>query len=121
MRHRHNNRHPTILPTAHCGLEIFCYLCRMTEDLENIERLLRDSRAAEAVERLEAYLATPGASCLDVAYYLLGNAYRQKSDWRKAINNYNRAVQLNPDGPAKTALQTANEILDYFNHDLYNP
>lgn len=93
----------------------------MTEDLENIERLLRDSRAAEAIAQLEAYLATPGASCLDVAYYLLGNAYRQKSDWRKAISNYNRSVQLNPDGPAKTALQTANEILNFFNHDLYNP
>ncbi|MGM9823868.1 MAG: tol-pal system YbgF family protein [Muribaculaceae bacterium] len=82
---------------------------------------MRDSKPDEAIAWLEAYLATPGASCLDVAYYLLGNAYRQKSDWRKAINNYNRAVQLNPDGPAKTALQTANEILDFFNHDLYNP
>ena len=121
MRHRHHTRHPAILPTAHCGLEIFCYLCRMTEDLENIERLLRNSRAAEAVERLEAYLAMPGATCLDEAYYLLGNAYRQLGDWRKAISNYNRAVQFNPDGPAQTALQTANEILDYFNHDLYNP
>mgnify|MGYP003523887911 CR=1 FL=1 len=93
----------------------------MTADFENIEQLLRDSKPDEAIARLEAYLATPGASCLDVAYYLLGNAYRQKSDWRKAINNYNRAVQLNPDGPAKTALQTAKEILDFFNHDLYNP
>lgn len=93
----------------------------MTADFENIEQLLRDSKPEEAIAWLEVYLATPGASCLDVAYYLLGNAYRQKSDWRKAINNYNRAVQLNPDGPAKTALQTANEILDFFNHDLYNP
>lgn len=93
----------------------------MTADFENIEQLLRDSKPDEAISQLEAYLATPGASCLDVAYYLLGNAYRQKSDWRKAISNYNRSVQLNPDGPAKTALQTANEILDFFNHDLYNP
>ena len=93
----------------------------MTADFENIEQLLRDSKPDEAIAQLGAYLATPGASCLDVAYYLLGNAYRQKSDWRKAISNYNRSVQLNPDGPAKTALQTANEILNFFNHDLYNP
>ena len=46
----------------------------MTADFENIEQLLRDSKPDEAIAQLEAYLATPGASCLDVAYYLLGNA-----------------------------------------------
>ncbi|MGN0214510.1 MAG: tol-pal system YbgF family protein [Muribaculaceae bacterium] len=93
----------------------------MTADFENIEQLLRDSKPDEAIALLDAYVADSASCRLDTAYFLLGNAYRQKGDWRMAINSYNRSVQINPDGQAATALQAANEVLDFFNHDLYNP
>lgn len=38
-----------------------------------------------------------------------------------AINDYLAALEIDPDCKAKLALQQANEILDYYNKDLYNP
>lgn len=38
-----------------------------------------------------------------------------------AINDYLAALEIDPDCSAKLALQSANEILDYYNKDLYNP
>ncbi len=38
-----------------------------------------------------------------------------------ALTDLNAAAKLNPDGPAKAALSHLNEIMDFFNPDLYNP
>ena len=38
-----------------------------------------------------------------------------------AINDYLEAIAINPDSKAKQALQATNDILDYYNKDLYNP
>jgi tetratricopeptide (TPR) repeat protein len=54
-------------------------------------------------------------------YYLRGNAYRQLGDWGKAMSSYLEAAERDPDGPAKQAYAHALEILDFYNHDLYNP
>ena len=56
-----------------------------------------------------------------MAYYLRGNAYRQQGNWRMAINSYLEAIELDPDGPAVMAYNNAQEILAFFNKDLYNP
>ena len=37
-----------------------------------------------------------------------------------AINNYLEALNINPDSPAKQALEIANDILDFYNKDMYN-
>lgn len=39
----------------------------------------------------------------------------------EAINDYLAAIRLNPDSKARLALKSVNEILDYYNKDLYNP
>jgi tetratricopeptide (TPR) repeat protein len=57
----------------------------------------------------------------DEAYFLLGNAYCKKNDWREALNAYCQAIDLNPNGPARMAYEHIIEILDFFHHDLYNP
>ncbi|MBR5030458.1 MAG: tetratricopeptide repeat protein [Muribaculaceae bacterium] len=54
-------------------------------------------------------------------YYLRGNAYRQLGDWGKAMSSYLEASERNPEGPAKQAYQQALQILEFYNHDLYNP
>lgn len=54
-------------------------------------------------------------------YYLRGNAYRQLGDWGKAMSSYLEAAEHDPEGPAKQAYAHALEILDFYNHDLYNP
>lgn len=38
-----------------------------------------------------------------------------------AINDYLAAQRLNPEGKATQLLKATNEILDYYNKDLYNP
>lgn len=39
----------------------------------------------------------------------------------EAITEYNKAVALNPDSPAATALRMANEIMDFFDPQQLNP
>ena len=50
----------------------------------------------------------------------MGNAWRKKGNWQMAMNTYLEAIQLNPESPAKQALDIANEILDFYNKDMYN-
>jgi len=87
--------------------------------LDEIERLLQDGGTDEAIGFLEEYVASCGSPC-DKAFYLLGNAYRKKGDWQGAINNYLEAMAINPDSPARNAYRMANEILDFYNKDMYN-
>lgn len=91
----------------------------MTAELDRMEALLREGNADGAIRALDVLIAgAPEPS--DRAYYLLGNAWRKKGDWQSAISNYLKAMAINPDSPAKNAYFIANEILDFFNKDMYN-
>lgn len=88
-------------------------------DLKAIEKILAEGGTDEAIRLLDEYVASaPEPS--DRAYYLLGNAHRKKGDWRMAINNYLEAMAINPESPAANAYSMANEILDFYNKDMYN-
>ena len=91
--------------------------------IDEIKALLTDSRSSEAIVAADALLAQEGVATSEraMAYYLRGNAYRQMSDWRMALNSYLEAMELDPDGPATMAYNSALEILAFFNKDLYNP
>ena len=54
-------------------------------------------------------------------FYLRGNAYRQLGEWGNAMSSYLDATARDPESPAKQAYAHALEILDFYNHDLYNP
>ena len=83
---------------------------------DRISALLARDRADEAIALMESY----DGPMDDALYYLLGNAWRKKGNWQMAMNNYLEAVRLNPDSPAAQALEIANEILDFYNKDMYN-
>jgi tetratricopeptide (TPR) repeat protein len=87
-------------------------------ELGFIEKLLLEGKTDDAISRLDSYLSLHPS---DHAFYLRGNAYRKKGDWQGAMNNYLEAMTLNPDSPAGNALKMLNEILDFYNKDLYNP
>jgi tetratricopeptide (TPR) repeat protein len=89
------------------------------EDFAAVEKLLAQERTDEAINILNEYIASSPAPS-DRAYYLLGNAFRKKGDWQGAINNYLCAMEINPDSPARNAYIMANEILDFYNKDMYN-
>ena len=86
---------------------------------ERIRNLLATEKADEAIAQLEAWRRAGGAMD-DELFYLLGNAWRKKGNWQMAMNNYLEAVALNPQSPAQQALDIANEILDFYNKDMYN-
>ena len=86
---------------------------------DRVRSLLEANEADEAIVLLDGY-RTSGGPMDDGLYYLLGNAWRKKGNWQMAINNYLEALNLNPDSPAKQALEIANDILDFYNKDMYN-
>ena len=86
---------------------------------DRISGLLARDRADEAIALLDNY-RKEGGKMDDSLFYLLGNAWRKKGNWQMAMNNYLEAVHLNPESPAAQALDIANEILAFFNKDMYN-
>ena len=86
---------------------------------EKLRTLLEGNRADEAISAAESYRREGGVMDHEL-FYLLGNAWRKKGNWQMAMNNYLEAVHLNPESPAKQALEIANEILDFYNKDMYN-
>ena len=84
-----------------------------------IRELLDGNRADDAIAALEAWRDS-GGEMTDTLWYLLGNAWRKKGNWQMAMNNYHEAIALNPESPARHALDIANEILDFYNKDMYN-
>lgn len=95
----------------------------MIIDFQHIQQLIADCKVDDAISALSE--AIPALD-KDVAgraqaFYLLGNAYGKLGNWREAFHNYCCSMELDPDGPATEAYRRACEILDFYNHDLYNP
>ncbi|MDO4318957.1 MAG: tetratricopeptide repeat protein [Bacteroidales bacterium] len=54
-------------------------------------------------------------------YYNRGLLYWRLGKRGDAMSDYNRAVALDPASPAAQALTMAQDIMDFYNTDLYNP
>ncbi len=92
----------------------------MSMTLQHIRTLISEGLDKnEAVGLLDAYIAgNPGD---DAALALRGMQHWSLQHRREAINDYLAAIEINPDSPARAALESAREILDYYNKDIYNP
>lgn len=55
------------------------------------------------------------------AWFLLGGIYRRHELWGDAINAYNKAKLIEPEGPAAAAIESIYDILHFVNVDLMNP
>ena len=94
----------------------------MIIDFQHIQQLIADCKVDDAISALsESIPKLDNEDCRARAYYLLGNAYGKIGNCREAIHNYCCSMELDPDGPATEAYRRACEILDFYNHDLYNP
>lgn len=91
----------------------------MDQHLINIKKLVSEGDVKTALSLLDEYLNANPAD--DEAFFLRGNAFSKIGDWQNAINNYCEASSLNPNSPATEACKQINEILNFYNHDLYNP
>ena len=54
-------------------------------------------------------------------YYKLGNTFRKEGNWQEALNNYIKAIELDPASPAVEAKKMHNDLLNYYCKDMYNP
>lgn len=89
------------------------------EQLNTIKELINQGDVVEAIQLLDEYLANVPAN-RDEVFYLRGNAYRKQGNWQQALNNYQYAIDLNPDSPAREAHRMVMDILNFFNKDMYN-
>ncbi|MCF2581634.1 tetratricopeptide repeat protein [Bacteroides caecigallinarum] len=91
----------------------------MNNILENIRIMIKDGRIAEAKEALDMIIEQ-NTEDTDMAYYLKGNACRKLGDWQGALNNYQEAININPESPAKDARAMMMDILNFYNKDMFN-
>ena len=90
--------------------------------MTNLKEMIQGLSGDDAVKALTAYIEShPDAADLDEALTLRGMKYWGMQKRSAAINDYLAAIRINPDSKAVQALKAANEILDYYNKDLYNP
>ena len=87
--------------------------------LQEVKKQIEGLSGTEAVEVLSAYINDHPDD--DEALTLRGMKYWGMDRRSAAINDYLLAIKLNPESRAVQALKAANEILDYYNKDLYNP
>lgn len=84
-----------------------------------IEALLREGKVEEAYSQLNAHLEREPKDAY--GWYLLGGIYRRQQLWGEAINAYNKAKMIDPEGPAAVAIESIYEILNFRNTDMLNP
>lgn len=87
--------------------------------MESIKKLIFEGSTQEAIRRLDEYITKYPDE--DEAWFLRGNAYRKEENFQQALNNYLKAIELNPDSPAVQAHNMLIKILNYYNKETYNP
>ena len=59
------------------------------EQIDNLKELINQGDVDTAIEQLDQLLQdTSVEKEKDTLYYLRGNAYRKKGDWKQALDNY---------------------------------
>ena len=89
------------------------------EQLMQIKEYLWQNQVDKAIHELDTLLQSDFPQ-KDQVYYLRGNAHRKQSDWRRALDDYQRAADLNPCSPAVNARRALLDILEFYNKDMYN-
>ena len=91
------------------------------EQIDNLKELINQGDVDTAIKQLDQLLRdTSVKEEKDTLYYLRGNAYRKKGDWKQALDNYQYAIEINPDSPAAQARKMAIDILNFYNKDMFN-
>jgi predicted Ser/Thr protein kinase len=54
-------------------------------------------------------------------WYQKGNQYRQKQDWKHAMECYLESIEKDPESPACEAKKMLDMIFDFYCKDMYNP
>lgn len=77
-----------------------------TNNLQKAEALLQDFHNSSA----------PDAT----SYYLQGKIHMKRSQWGKAMSSFRHSEELEPGGPAKECRLMLEDIMAFYNKDMYN-
>ena len=91
------------------------------EQIDNLKELINQGDVDTAINQLDQLLQDSSVEKeKDTLYYLRGNAYRKKGDWKQALDNYQYAIEINPDSPAVQARKMVIDILNFYHKDMFN-
>lgn len=88
---------------------------------EIIEQKIQENCLDEAREMALRLIHDAPEGNDEKALFLLGKIEWKCGNKAAAIANYTAAVRLNPDSEARTALEQARQIMNFYHRDLYNP
>lgn len=91
----------------------------MQQKFDEIARDIEAGRTAEALEKARRLHAAEGADKARL-YYLEGRAYMKRSQWTEAIGCFLKSEELDHEGPAAESKRMLQDILDFYNKDMYN-
>ena len=86
---------------------------------QKIEELINENRLNDALLLLNNEI--PQSQNNDKLYFTRGKLHWRLGNKSQAITDYEHAVDINPDSPARIALDNARDVIAFFNPDLYNP
>ena len=86
------------------------------EQMETIKELINQGDVNKAIEALDTLLTQSDFAGKDEVYYLRGNAYRKQGNWQQALNNYQSAIEINPESPALQARKMVMDILEFYHN-----
>ena len=92
---------------------------QMQQKFDEIARDIEAGRTAEALEKARRLHAAEGADKARL-FYLEGRAYMKRSQWTEAIGCFLKSEELDPEGPAAESKRMLQDILDFYNKDMYN-
>lgn len=87
--------------------------------MDQIDRLIKEYKLTEALERLNTAIATDPSD--PEALFKRGKVLWRMGERSKATSDYAAAAAIDPDSPAVQALEQARDIENFFNPDLLNP
>lgn len=83
-----------------------------------VERLLSENNPDDALKVLDKAVEVSNDAVL---FYERGRLLWKLGRKTDAMSDYSKAVSIDPKSPAAVALQMARDVMDFYNHDLYNP
>lgn len=91
----------------------------MALDFQKINELISHNRISEAINLINDTLDSEPQN--DAAWFWRGKLHWRMGNRRQAINDYTKAVDINPNSPAQRAIELGQDIDNFFNPDIFNP
>lgn len=95
-------------------------LSSMKEGLNKIETFYNSHQLEEAIVLIDELLQVNDEN--EELYFWKGKVHYKRQEWGKAINSFNKVMEINPNNrDAQSQIDMAKSILGFFTPDMFNP